>query len=195
MLFLAVKCFSGTFLAWETDVKGHLRILFALAILPATVGCATIVSGTTSKVTVRSNPPAYVVIKDRHGKEVAATQTPSQIELRRGFFRPARYTAVVEAPGYAPKKIDMKYEFNAWSIGNILIGGIPGLIIDDATGAMFTPEHEMYSVNLRPNFQASPGAYSTMPNPGPNRMPGGQQKFVDQSVQQVSYQNAAPSAR
>lgn len=176
-------------------MKGQIVVLLVVAMLPSAVGCATIVSGTTSKVTVSSNPPAYVVIKDRHGKEVAATQTPSQIELRRGFFRPAHYTAVVEAPGYVPKKIDMKYEFNGWSMGNILIGGIPGLIIDDATGAMFTPEHEMYSVNLRPNFQGSPGAYSAMPNPAAMGMPGGQQQFVGQPVQQVAYQNAAPSGR
>ena len=71
---------------------------------------------------------------------------------------------------------------NAGSIGNIIFGGIPGLIVDDATGAMFTPEHEMYSVNLGPNFQTSPGAHSAMPNPGPVSMPGGQQ-FVGQPVQ------------
>ncbi len=115
------------------------------------VGCASIVSGRHSDVTINSYPPnAHVVIQDRKGKEVASLDTPGQVNLTRGMFWPARYTAVVEAPGFQPQKVDVKYKVNPWTYGNIVLGGIPGLLVDDMMGAMWTPKQDTVSVNLKP---------------------------------------------
>jgi hypothetical protein len=127
-----------------------LRMLILFVTVP-TVGCASIVSGRHSDVTINSYPPnAHVVIQDRKGKEVASLDTPGQVNLVRGMFWPAKYTAVVEAPGFQPQKVDVKYTVNPWVYGNIVLGGIPGLIVDDATGAMWMPKQDTVSVNLKP---------------------------------------------
>ncbi|ENV11439.1 hypothetical protein F966_00222 [Acinetobacter higginsii] len=56
-----------------------------------------------------------------------------------GFFVPERYTVIFEKEGYEKKEIKVTPSMNGWYIGNILFGGIIGLlIIDPATGAMYS---------------------------------------------------------
>jgi hypothetical protein len=52
--------------------------------------------------------------------------------------------------GHQPEQIEMNYKLNPWVFGNLLAGGIGGLIADDASGAMWTPSHDKIDVNLQP---------------------------------------------
>jgi hypothetical protein len=52
---------------------------------------------------------------------------------------------------------------NPWILGNIVIGGLPGLIVDNATGAAWMPRHSEIHRQLAPL-----GAY-----PDPNSMYSG----------------------
>jgi hypothetical protein len=139
-----------------------LPIAVALVLLASSAaGCATIISGTRSDVTIVTNPAnAHVVIQDRKGREVASTETPTVVKLKRAsaVVLPARYTATVDAPGYQPQKVDIGYCMNPWALGNIVLGGFVGLIVDDASGAMWKPKQETYAVNLQPQMypQTSP---------------------------------------
>ena len=45
--------------------------------------------------------------------------------------------------------------FNAVSLGNILLGGIPGFIVDAADGAMMKPKKDKYSIYLYPKTNSS----------------------------------------
>jgi hypothetical protein len=136
----------------------RLCIVITLGFLLPALGCASIIDGMHSNVTVESFPPAaHVVVKDRNGKEVASESTPAVIKLKRGsdIVLPAKYTATIEAPGYEPRKVDLKYKINPWAFGNIIFGGIPGLIVDDATGALWTPDQTNVAVALQPVTNAS----------------------------------------
>jgi hypothetical protein len=97
-------------------------------------------------------PNAHVVIRDQEGKEVTSAQTPAQVKLDRSVSMAVRahYTATIESPGYQTQLVDMPYKLNPWTIGNVLIGGIPGLLADGATGAMWMPSHDKIDVNLQP---------------------------------------------
>lgn len=116
------------------------------------VGCATIVSGRHSDVTVVSNAPnAQVTIYDRQGKEVTSVNAPSVVRLKRGDgMMPARYTATVEAPGYESEQVAIKSKLNPWMWGNVAFGGLVGLVIDDMTGALWKPEKDTVAVQLEP---------------------------------------------
>lgn len=116
-------------------------------------GCASIVSGRHADISIDSYPTnAHVVIHDYGGRPVAALNTPGTVSLKRNrrFFLPARYTAVIDAPGYEPAQVPIRFTVNPWILGNILIGGVPGWIVDDATGAAWRPRESQIHRQLEP---------------------------------------------
>lgn len=62
------------------------------------------------------------------------------LKRQRRFFLPAHYTATISAPGFQTAQVPIGSTLNPWILGNIVIGGIPGLVIDGATGAVWKPK-------------------------------------------------------
>lgn len=114
---------------------------FGISILLFLSGCATILSRSNWPVSVRSNPEgARVVIRNKKGLEVFNNSTPAILKLRSGsgYFGKESYTVTISLEGYSSKTINLECKINGWYFGNILIGGILGmLVIDPATGAMY----------------------------------------------------------
>jgi hypothetical protein len=114
-------------------------IVFGLLIIASS--CASIVSRSRYPVTLDSTPRgASVTITDRHGIQVFSGVTPTMIKLKSsaGFFQNARYSVTITKPGFAAKTVELKATINGWYFGNLLFGGLLGmLIIDPATGAMY----------------------------------------------------------
>lgn len=104
-------------------------------------GCASIVSKSHYPVTINSTPPgATVTIKDKRGKEIHKAVTPATITLRSGagYFSPAKYSLNYEKEGYEKAVSSLSAGFDGWYVGNIVFGGLIGLlIVDPATGAMW----------------------------------------------------------
>jgi hypothetical protein len=105
-------------------------------------GCASIISGKTQTMTFQSTPElSDITILNRDGKKIHVGKAPVTVSLNRGagFFVPERYTVIFEKEGYEKKEITVSSSVNGWYVGNILFGGILGLlIIDPATGAMYS---------------------------------------------------------
>lgn len=117
-------------------------------------GCASIVSKSDWPVAiVSSEPGAEFEVKNEHGVAIAHGKTPTTITLtsKDGFFAGADYT--VECGG---NRTPLHTSLNGWYFGNILFGGLIGmLIVDPATGAMWKlPE----SVHVTPGTTAVPAA-------------------------------------
>jgi hypothetical protein len=135
-------------------------------------GCASIVSGRNANVAIDSYPTnAHVTIRDNKGRAVASTMTPGTVSLKRNrkFFLPAKYTATIEAPGYAPTSVPINSTINPWILGNIVLGGIPGLIVDNATGAAWQPKHSEIHRQLYPLCAPEQGPmFTTNDAPSPD---------------------------
>jgi hypothetical protein len=95
---------------------------------------------------------AHVVIHDNHGRAVASLNTPGVASLKRNrrYFLPARYTAVISSPGYNAAEVPIRSTINPWILGNVVVGGIPGLIVDNATGAAWKPRRSEIHQQLSP---------------------------------------------
>ena len=109
-------------------------------------GCASIVSKSSWPFSVDTSPSgARVVITNRAGREVFAGKTPTAMKLKSGagFFTKESYTVALYMNGYEPKKINVECKVNGWYFGNILIGGLLGmLVVDPATGAMYKLDND-----------------------------------------------------
>jgi uncharacterized protein YceK len=104
-------------------------------------GCATIISGKTDTVGINSVPSgAQFSIKDEDGKAVTQGVTPTSVRLDRGngFFNGQTYTIDYTKPGYENKSYKLETSLNNTYWGNLLAGGLVGmLIVDPVTGAMW----------------------------------------------------------
>src|SRR5213078_4046230 len=113
--------------------------------------CASIVSKTSWPVSIDSSPGGvHVSITNKSGKEVFAGKTPLVTKLKSGsgFFSKESYTVVMTCKGFEKRTINLECTVNGWYFGNLLFGGLIGmLIVDPATGAMYRLEKkDIYEV-------------------------------------------------
>ncbi len=132
------------------------------AALVSVAGCASIMSGRRADITFDTYPQgAHVEVRDKRGRPVSSLETPGAVSLKRQgrFFMPAHYTATITAPGYQTAQVPIGSTLNPWLLGNILIGGVPGIVIDSATGAAWQPKRTEIHQQL-------------LPLDGPEQLPG-----------------------
>lgn len=129
-----------------------MKLFYVLPFL-ALVNCATIVSKNSYPVSFSSNPSGCkVVVKDDKGAVVHQGLTPSSAVLssRGGYFRPASYTIDFSKSGQPVQSVQLTATMNGWYLGNILIGGLIGmLVVDPSTGAMWSLPDNV-NANLTP---------------------------------------------
>ena len=120
------------------------------------------------EVSVKSDPSdAHVRVFDKKGVEVTTQQTPAILSLKRGgTYSTAKYRVVIEKEGYQPAEVTVKSTINGWYFGNLLFGGLIGmLIVDPATGAMWTLTPKDVSTVLQKqtaNVQIEDGGFFVM---------------------------------
>ncbi|MDR0768322.1 MAG: hypothetical protein LBE71_00175 [Dysgonamonadaceae bacterium] len=134
--------------------KKNLTIMLVAVICAPVLfsSCATIVTRSTYPVHINSNPQgANISIVDKHGREVYTGITPTSVKMKAsaGFFSRAEYLVKFSKAGYADKTVFIDADIDGWYFGNILIGGLIGmLIIDPATGAMWKIDTEYLNETL-----------------------------------------------
>jgi len=131
--------------------------LTAVALMSA--GCASIVHGGPRTVSVASVPTGAKVtlINGVTGEVVSVNTTPFTVALspKAGYFKGQSYKFKLELPGYATSEVELKAKLTGWYWGNIVFGGVIGmLIVDPATGSMWNLSPDKIEQPLTPN-QAS----------------------------------------
>lgn len=111
-------------------------------ILGVVTGCATIVSKSDYPVSIQSAPEnvAFTVV-DANGSEIHTGTTPETVLLHAGagFFQTASYTIQFRDGDTIVKEVELNAQLDGWYLGNVIFGGLIGmLIIDPASGAMFS---------------------------------------------------------
>ncbi|WP_122573166.1 hypothetical protein [Pseudomonas viridiflava] len=121
----------------------------------AVTGCASIVSDSKYPVAVTSSPSgaAYEIFNEG-GVSVRSGVTPDEVTLRAGagYFDGEKYTVTYRKDGYTSSTQTLESGIDGWYWGNIVIGGLIGmLIVDPATGAMYTlPEKINSTLTVAP---------------------------------------------
>jgi hypothetical protein len=134
---LSVKISTGMVLRWAA-------VGIVLAQLTA---CATIVKGHSQQINVATNPAGAICTLERDGQSIATVNpTPGTVTVEK-----SRKDLSVDCrkEGYTPAAGKVASKFHPMTFGNILFGGIIGLGVDAASGAM-TEYDEMITVRLTP---------------------------------------------
>ncbi len=109
-------------------------------------GCAYLLSTDSQDISVSTNPAgAQVIITTTGGVEVFRGTTPTQAHLK----RKNKYFVDVTLNGHESRRIYLEQSLNNKTLWNFLIGGIPGWIIDFASGAIWNLEPEMIMITLQ----------------------------------------------
>lgn len=106
---------------------GTLPLIVALA--ASSVACATIMHGSRQEVSFSSTPSGASVTVD--GQEKG--KTPVAVDLRRKEKSLIRMTL----DGYLPFETYLTKKVSGWVVGNLIFGGLPGLIVDALTGGLY----------------------------------------------------------
>jgi len=122
-------------------MKPAIQFFSLIVVLLLSEGCASIVSKSKWPIVVGTTPNgATLSITNKKGKEVYKGTTPAALTLKSGagFFVKESYMVKITMEGYDEKIVPLECKLNGWYMGNILIGGLIGLlIVDPATGAMY----------------------------------------------------------
>lgn len=115
-------------------------------------GCASVIKGSHQTIAI-STPPttgANCVLTSKEGNwpvtspgQVTVEKSKEDIQVR------------CEKPGWQPAVATIPSDFQGWTLGNILIGGVIGVGVDAATGAI----------------NEYPGAFQIPMQPDPNATP------------------------
>jgi hypothetical protein len=115
--------------------------LILSTILLINFSCASIVSKSYYPLSINSTPSeANFTILNNKSQVFFTGKTPQVVELKAssGYFKKATYMIRFELDGYDSKIIPVTSTLDGWYFGNIVFGGLIGLlVVDPATGAMF----------------------------------------------------------
>jgi len=143
----SMECYqkNSEWLFWKTikylgiRMSQHISLVAALVICLS--GCSSIVSKSDYPVSINSSPDgAAFVITNRSGETVHSGNTPSTIILKSsaGYFKGESYKVMLNKVGFSPKEYTLNSSVDGWYFGNLLLGGLIGmLIVDPITGAMY----------------------------------------------------------
>ena len=122
-------------------MRAIISILSLVLITLFTQSCGTIIHGTTQEVGISSQPTnAKVSI---NGEDRGST--PMVADLKRKNTHMVR----IQLDGYETYETTLTRSTSGWVWGNIVFGGIIGLVVDASAGGMYKLSPEQLNAELR----------------------------------------------
>ena len=114
---------------------GLLLIVFAAA----TTGCASVINGTTQEIGFRSVPSGATVSVSGQ-----AAATPTTLKLSRD----KDHTATFKTEGQPDRQTNLKQKLSGAFFGNLLLGGLIGMVVDMSNGAAYNLSPENIEMDM-----------------------------------------------
>lgn len=125
-----------------------LKVVFVLP-LAMLSACATLVNGSSQNVTVSTTPPAASCTLDRVGSRVGAiSSTPGSVRLDKSKND---LSVTCSKDGFQTATIVKAPSFSGATFGNIIAGGVIGVVVDAASGVNYS-----YPDDIRLDMAANP---------------------------------------
>ncbi len=120
------------------------QTMAALAIVGMmTSGCATIVHlGSDEELSVSSEPSGAKVVID--GTERGMTPLATKVERKKD------HAVVLTKEGFEESQSRVESHISSWIAGNVIFGGLVGILVDVMSGGGYTIEPDKVAVTLKP---------------------------------------------
>lgn len=144
-------------------MSGKLAAVAAAAALGLS-GCASIVSGTTQSIVITTPPTtgANCVLQSPSGSWTVTTPGSVALDKSKNDI-----TIKCTKDGFQEAASVIPATFQGWTVGNILLGGLIGLGVDAATGAL-NEYPNAFEVPMTPMPGVTPDLAPTAQNTAPN---------------------------
>lgn len=140
-----------------------VSLLFTSLAIVSSISCSSIVSKSSYPVTVNSAPSGLkYTIKNSKDTTISSGRTPATVTLNasNGFFKAAKYQIDILQGTKVVGSTELAATLDGWYFGNVLVGGLVGLlIVDPASGAMWALPAE---VTVHKNTLAAHSAASEL---------------------------------
>ena len=124
-------------------MQSLVRVLIILPLL-ALGACATIVEGDDQTVSVITDPPGATCMLTREGVTVGvANPTPSSVVLEKDSDN---ISVICKKSGHFDGASTLSSSFQNLTFGNVIFGGIIGVVVDAASGAPLLTRSMMNSI-------------------------------------------------
>ena len=123
----------------------RISFLGSAALLLASA-CATIIHGSKQDVSFLSTPSNARVVVDG----VARGNTPIVVSLS----RKDAHVVHLELEGYQPYETTLTHKVSGWVWGNLVFGGLIGLVVDASSGGMYALTQEQVNGQMAAATQA-----------------------------------------
>ena len=110
-------------------------ILFTILVSVMLNSCATIMSGQRQMVAFSTEPSGAEINID--GRTIGTT--PMNTKIKR-----TAHAVKFQKEGYRDSDYFFNKKFNGWYLGNILLGGLPGMIVDLIVGSYVNIDDNVY---------------------------------------------------
>lgn len=119
-------------------MRGTKMMAMSLS-LSMLAGCASVIEGSTDQMNVVTNPPMNASCTFTNSRRVVTSAVPSTVSIKKSK---SDINVVCNAPGATGEKL-VESDIEPWVFGNVLIGGLVGLIVDWSTGATYDYPEQM----------------------------------------------------
>jgi len=116
-------------------------IIIIAGLVTLSLGCATIINGTSQKIQVTSDPAAATVQAD--GKQLYTTPARIRLERRRD------HVLIFSKEGYESQTVKLMHVISEAVAGNTLLGGPLGWVFDIFAGTQYKLEPNPVHVELK----------------------------------------------
>jgi hypothetical protein len=122
-------------------------------------GCASIIKGTTQSILITTPPTtgAYCVLTSKEGSWTVTTPGPVKVDKTKDDIL-IRCTKA----GFQDATASIPSDFEGWTLGNLILGGVIGVGVDAATGAMNEYPHA-FAVPMTPGTSSTTAPMPTLP--------------------------------
>ena len=125
--------------------------LIPVALLGSLSACATIFTGTSQRIVLDTNPQGASCDVQQGGIMVAhVPRTPDMVDVSKSS---AAIEVTCSKPGYHTQRLTEISGANGWVFGNLVIGGLVGVVIDFGSGAAYR-----YQPSMAMDLDREPGS-------------------------------------
>jgi hypothetical protein len=127
--------------------KTVLLFVSCIVCITLIVGCASIMKGSDQQIKIKSTPSAAkVVVKSTDGLVMFDGTTPATVKLT----KKKEYIVTVTMEGYKESTANItKQGIEGWFWGNIICGGLIGIVVDITSGAINKLGPEEISIEMK----------------------------------------------